>query len=173
MNDAKNLSFVNLLKEYKVLLNKSQLPEIKAQKAEAIKEFERRCESELNLSLKGQNLLKKIHSIKRDVKKKADITRTGNFIFELFIVFTDSNTSQYNNNTGNRRIVLKEHEKVMLQLLEGDDNPAICALSNGISTGFGEDQPTSGSFVRYNAIERLWLLQKYLYLYNRYNRMRR
>lgn len=77
MAEQKQLNFVRLIKKHSIVLNKSQLPDVKKQKGAALQALALECESELGLKIQPTNLIKKIHNLKRDVKLKADKNRTG------------------------------------------------------------------------------------------------
>lgn len=138
MAEDKQQKFVNLLKNYSVLFSKSQLPEVKSKKSIALKELADKCEKELGLIIKTPNLTKKIHNLKRDVKQKSDITRTGEYIFQ-FVTMKNKNLTHVIIFllTGNRKIVLKPFEKDVLNLMGADENPSVSRLKNGLSAGFG------------------------------------
>lgn len=104
---------MNLLTRYPVLLEKSQKPNIKAQKGLAIESLRQQLETTLGKKYSTGQLLKKIANMKKIVEK------------------TDRKK------TGNRRMILKPWERKMFEMLQGDINPVFCRVEGAISCGFG------------------------------------
>lgn len=101
----KQALFVSVLKKHAILLNKSQLPNVKIKKAAASDAFIREYNKQTGILYTNSQLLKKINNMKTEVKKKSDVKRTGN-----------------------KAIHLKEWEKAMLNLIEADVNPSISSV---------------------------------------------
>lgn len=98
--------FVNILKKYPVLLNKSQTPEIKKEKEGAIKRFIDDLHSQTLLKCSTEQIKKKINNLKSEVKKKTDLKQTGNV-----------------------PICLKPYEEDLLELLHAGVNPVYQKLN--------------------------------------------
>jgi hypothetical protein len=96
------LQFMVILKKYPVLLNKSQVPIIKARKEQAVKDAIKEINSTLALGLDEKSLMKKVSRMKGSVRTKCDATKTGN-----------------------KRIGLVSWEKLMYDLIHADSNPTI------------------------------------------------
>lgn len=71
MSAKQQLSFVKLIQKYNVILSKSQLPDVR--KAKDKKEYDLITNSDITTL----SIIKKVHNMKRDVKNKADINKTG------------------------------------------------------------------------------------------------
>ena len=99
------MKFVRILQEFPVLLSKSQLPKVKEQKAKAVTDMIAKWKKEAGVILTDKQLTKKINNMKTEVKSKADVMKTEN-----------------------KPIVLKEWEKLLLQLLQADTNPTISCV---------------------------------------------
>ena len=100
MDNQELLTFVNVLEKFPVLLNKSKLPEIKAEKKNALEELSRDFSASIGKVVDTKQCLKKVNNLKARVKEKSDIKRTGN-----------------------RPISLLAWETKMLQILKEDTNP--------------------------------------------------
>lgn len=72
------MTFALLLKEHKVLLNKSQLPHIKKEKESAMKSLISEYEKSFNKKITAKQMQKKISNVKGSVKNKFDKNKTGN-----------------------------------------------------------------------------------------------
>lgn len=114
---TKQMTFIKLLKEYPVLLNKSQLPKIKERKAVAIKELGTKYKEVSGLELNEKQLTKKINNMKNDVKAKSDVMKTGN-----------------------KPIILKDWEKMLLQLLEAGTNPTYSCVKGKLHFSYSSEQ---------------------------------
>ncbi|KAG8265048.1 hypothetical protein J6590_103580 [Homalodisca vitripennis] len=114
-NQASFISIIGL-KEYPVILEKSNIPSIKNKRNRAIEEIQNRIDNELGLHLDSSQILKKFNNIKSRVK--ADT-----------------------NKTGNKKVILKPWEEELLNFIEGDtDNPAIVRLKGAVTAGTEETQ---------------------------------
>jgi hypothetical protein len=109
----KQLIFMYKLKENKILFNKSQVPRIKKEKEEALKNLAEHYEKIFNVSTTTKQLVKKLSNMKVEVKKKFDINRTGN-----------------------RKIVMKPLEKLLLEMLEVENNPIFTRIPGKICACF-------------------------------------
>jgi len=101
-NGEKQLGFMKIIEKFPILLNKSQIPSIKAKKEKAFKEAIEKIKEMIGQEFDVKGLGKKISRMKADVKSKIDMNRTGN-----------------------KKIHLKAWEKVMADLLGRDSNPSI------------------------------------------------
>lgn len=108
-----NTIFTNILKEYPVLLDKSQLPASKSRKQNALDVLKKTIEINCGKTMNEKNILKKISNMKTQVKKKTDL-----------------------NKTGNNKITLCEWEKELYDIIKGDSNPTITKLTSSVSCGF-------------------------------------
>ena len=70
-------TLVKHLKNFPVLLEKSQVPSIKAKKTEALKELTKLYATN-GLNIDEKSCLKKIANLKKRVKDKSDVNKTGN-----------------------------------------------------------------------------------------------
>lgn len=77
-NESKQSRFIALLKQYKILFNKSQLPKIKEAKEKSLIEVCDLYMKTFGKELNVKQLKKKIQNMKNEVKKKSDINATGN-----------------------------------------------------------------------------------------------
>src|SRR4051812_36336607 len=77
-DQGKQAKFVRVLKKYPVLLEKSQIPAMKAKKEAASEAAIKDLESLYGQSFTKSTLSKKISRIKGEVKAKSDKTKTGN-----------------------------------------------------------------------------------------------
>lgn len=98
-NDSQG-TFVSILKKYRVLFNKSQLPKVKDEKEKALLEVMAEYQKQLGKMISEKQLRKKIQNMKTEIKKKTDKTATGN-----------------------RKIILKGWEEDFLHLLSAEQNP--------------------------------------------------
>ena len=96
----KRLIFVHKLKEHKIVLNKSQVPQVKAEKEAALTVLVQQYKDIFNVSLTTKQLSKKISNMKADIKKKFDVNRTGN-----------------------KPMIYKPWEKLFLEILDVQKNP--------------------------------------------------
>ncbi|OXA40691.1 uncharacterized protein LOC118439255 [Folsomia candida] len=110
--DDKQLAFITMLKDYKVLLSKSQVPSVKEKKAKATTEFLAALQEKLMLTYTKATLSKKISRMKTDVKNKCDANRTGN-----------------------KKLNLKLWENVMAELIGAETNPSIAQIQGAASVG--------------------------------------
>ncbi|KAG8270710.1 hypothetical protein J6590_079054 [Homalodisca vitripennis] len=111
-------SFISIIKEYPVILEKSNIPSIKNKRNRAIEEIQNRIDNELGLHLDSSQIWKKFNNMKRRVKSKADTNKTGNM-----------------------KVILKPWEEELLNFIEGDtDNPAIVRLKGAVTAGTEETQ---------------------------------
>lgn len=92
--------FVKKLKENKIVFNKSQVPQIKKEKERALDIITQHYKEIFNITLTSKQVAKKISNMKVEVKKKFDV-----------------------NKTGNKKIIFKPWEKLLMDLLEVEKNP--------------------------------------------------
>nr|CAH7763474.1 unnamed protein product [Callosobruchus chinensis] len=95
------LLYINFLKEHPVIINKSQVPSIKAQKNNALETLNNELESKYGKFVAVKNILKKINNLEAAIKKKTDTNRTGNKKIKLSpaeqLVFAVMNGPNSNN----------------------------------------------------------------------------
>ncbi|KAF5302521.1 hypothetical protein FQR65_LT00893 [Abscondita terminalis] len=122
----KQLMFFHKLKEHKILLNKSQVPQVKLGKEAALKVLVPQYKDIFNISLTTKQLSKKISNMKVEIKKKFDV-----------------------NKTGNKPMVFKPWEKLFLEMLDVQNNPVFKKIPGAISAGADEqislDKPSTAS----------------------------
>ncbi|KAJ4442116.1 hypothetical protein ANN_11982 [Periplaneta americana] len=99
-NNDSQLKFVMLLAEHKILCSKSQLPKIRDEKERSVSVLRNEFLKHVGKDITEKQLKKKIQNMKTEVKKKTD-----------------------KNATGNKKVVLKDCEKILLDLLSSDENP--------------------------------------------------
>ncbi|CAH1977647.1 unnamed protein product [Acanthoscelides obtectus] len=98
--------FVNIIKQYPVLLEKSNIPEIKNKRRKAVEEIKEKVEAELGVKYNEGHIWKKIQNIKTRLKVKTD-----------------------RNQTGSKPIKLKGWEQELFNFLQGESNPS-CPQKN-------------------------------------------
>jgi hypothetical protein len=99
---SRNLTFVKLLKEYPIILSKSQVPSVQQQKTPAKVEFAKRWTKATGESITPGTLIKKLHNLKSRTIQKSDM-----------------------NKTGNRKVRLADWELLLLGHLKPDINPSV------------------------------------------------
>lgn len=108
-------SFVSIMKDYPILLEKSCIPSMRDKRNKAIEEIQLKIEEKIWVFMDSNKILKKFNNMKTRVKVKADT-----------------------NKTGNKKIVLKPWEEELLKFIESDlDNPSIVRLK-GMKTFFAK-----------------------------------
>lgn len=106
------LQFVRILQKFPVLLNKSQLPSVKKEKSESLRQFCDIYRNTVGKNISEDQVKKKINNMKTEVKKKSD-----------------------KNETGNKKLKLKVWEELFLTLITGNGNPVISRVPGGCSAG--------------------------------------
>ncbi|XP_055628489.1 uncharacterized protein LOC129769969 [Toxorhynchites rutilus septentrionalis] len=105
--------FVRVLKLYgKVLLEKSQVPEVKRKKKTALKVVEEQLLIQYGISMSGKQISKKVQNLKARIKEKTDTKATGN-----------------------KKITLKSHETDFFNIMGGIENPSVSKRCYGVSFG--------------------------------------
>lgn len=105
-NEIENISItemsvlVMVITNHRILLSKSQVPEMKEKKAKAIEVAKEELFKTIGKRFDSKVVQKKIANMKTRVKSKAD-----------------------RNKTGNRKIKLLDWEEKFLKLMEHDENP--------------------------------------------------
>lgn len=89
-----------ILAKFPVLLNKSQLPQLKAQKANACDKFLNEYQKQSGVLLSKDQLFKKLNNMKTAIKSKADAKKTGN-----------------------KPVILTDWEEEFLELVDAERNP--------------------------------------------------
>lgn len=105
MDSVPSITFANILREYPILFSKSQLPSVRKDKSEALQEMKMKIEAMCGKNIDVNSITKKINNMKMRVKQKSDI-----------------------NKTGNKKIVLKDWETVIHEMLDGDSNPTLSRI---------------------------------------------
>lgn len=98
-----------------VVLEKSQVPQVKKRKDEAITIITKRYEATFGKPLDSKVFLKKMNNMKSRLKKKTDLKKTGNKLIKLL-----------------------EWEKQLLKAMEGDNNPTIGRIRGAMHIGIDE-----------------------------------
>lgn len=113
MTEDKQVSFVNLLKEFPALLEKSQVPALKIAKTKAAEQFILQWGRLQGENLTEKTLMKKLNNMKARIKVKADANRTGN-----------------------KKIILKKWEQLFLEIIKADINPTFSKIpvSNNVNS---------------------------------------
>lgn len=101
-----------LLKDYPVVLNKSMLPHITSEKEKAWAALKMKYMHNTGKVISVNQLKKLLNNMKSSVKKKSDITMTGN-----------------------RPINLLGWEKQFLELMKCDENPIFAKVPGGVVVG--------------------------------------
>lgn len=96
----KQLQFVHFLKQYPILVNKFQLPKVKDEKSKCLSQAISTFENTFGKTISVQQMKKKIHNMKSEIKRKTD-----------------------KHATGNKKIKLKVWEKEMMEVMSADINP--------------------------------------------------
>lgn len=106
--EEKELKFIKCLQDVDglVLLSKSQVPQIKAEKKKAAQKVIAFYMNDGTESFNVDQVFKKIANLKQKIKAKADLKKTGN-----------------------KAIDLKPSEKLFWDLIQAQDNPAITRTS--------------------------------------------
>lgn len=108
-----NLRFIEALSTHKVLFDKSQLPLIRKKKENSLIEMQESYQTIYGKSINVKQLKKKIQNMKNELKKKTDMKATGN-----------------------KKIVLKDWEKKLLDIIDKDDkNPTMHKIPGAAATG--------------------------------------
>lgn len=97
--------FINIVKNYPVLMDKSQLCEVKKEKRKALEEIRRRLRSELQMEATEAQISKKLTNMKSRLKMKTDKKRTGN-----------------------KPIKMKKWEEEFFNFMEGTTNPTLARV---------------------------------------------
>lgn len=102
---ADMLAFVLELKEFPVLLDKSQVPAKKQAKNKAVDAFINLWQRRYAYTFSKKSLMKKINNMKTRLKEKTDINRTGN-----------------------KKIKLVKWEEEFARLLKAEENPVFSKI---------------------------------------------
>ncbi|XP_036343356.1 uncharacterized protein LOC118752556 [Rhagoletis pomonella] len=103
--------FLKYLSKYgRILVSKSQTPSVKAKKQEATKLISRHLLIDKGIEYTPQQVSKKVQNLKAKLKAKTDVNRTGN-----------------------RKINLSDGEKILADIMNAKDNPAINPIKCGIA----------------------------------------
>lgn len=103
------LGFVHMLRDFPVLLSKSQTPAVRLSKSKALEAIKKQWELNFGSQITTSQMYKKINNMKSRLKKKTDINRTGN-----------------------KKIVLQDWEKILLEIMEGDTNPVLTKIPGNL-----------------------------------------
>ncbi|KAK7870657.1 hypothetical protein R5R35_009218 [Gryllus longicercus] len=100
-------AFVSILKDHRILFEKSQLPSSRRKKAEVLTEAAEKYRVRFGKEITTRQLSKTISNLKDRVKKKTDVLQTRN-----------------------RKMKLKDWEKDYLKLINGDTNPTVTRIED-------------------------------------------
>lgn len=83
LTGCKQMSFVRTLKDYPILLSKSQVPGVKKQKSAAMTKLIADYEKRSGIRMTEKQVGKKLNNMRTDIKSKTDKTKPNNiFIFK-------------------------------------------------------------------------------------------
>lgn len=102
---SNNLLVALQLQKRPEILWKTQIPQKKTLKDEALRQSVLELERQLGKPLTSSQLMKKVNNMKTRLKSKVD-----------------------KNKTGNKKIVLCQWEKILHELMDGEDNPTISKI---------------------------------------------
>ncbi|KAF5295039.1 hypothetical protein FQR65_LT10592 [Abscondita terminalis] len=108
----KMVQFVSVIEKFPILLEKSNIPDVKRKKANAVSEIKGKLAVEFGIELNETQIWKKLNNLKTRIKRKTDKKQTGN-----------------------RKIELKDWERRFFKYIEGEINPSICKVKGAISAG--------------------------------------
>ncbi|CAH1131942.1 unnamed protein product [Ceutorhynchus assimilis] len=106
-----NLKLTEILEKYHIIFKKSQVPKIKEKKKKHTKKFIKKYIVQIVKNISEQQLKRKIQNMKTEVKKKTDISATGN-----------------------KNIILNLWERQLLTLVEGKEKPSFSKDTRGHGT---------------------------------------
>ncbi|XP_022910533.2 uncharacterized protein [Onthophagus taurus] len=109
---SNNLLVALQLQKRPEILWKTQIPQKKTLKDEALRQSVLELERQLGKPLTSSQLMKKVNNMKTRIKSKVD-----------------------KNKTGNKKIVLCQWEKMLHELMDGEDNPTISKIPGAKSIG--------------------------------------
>ncbi|XP_064639575.1 uncharacterized protein LOC135495090 [Lineus longissimus] len=119
-SECKQTTFVRIVKDYPILLSKSQTPVVKKQKAAAMKKLIAEYQQRSGIQMTEKQVNKKLNNMKTDLRTKADRTATGN-----------------------KPIELKKWEADLLDLIDAESNPTLSGNPGGMSVGLGTRRSSS------------------------------
>lgn len=99
------LFLANQLCTYPEVLEKSQIPKMKKAKDEAITKIVEKYKSTFGKEVEARLIMKKLNNMKTRLKKKTDVSETGN-----------------------KKVVLLDWEKKLLAAMKGESNPTITKI---------------------------------------------
>lgn len=100
-----------------VILEKSQVPQLKRRKDESIATLTKKYQRIFGKPIDTRTLLKKVNNMKTRLKRKTDMKRTGN-----------------------KAIKLCDWEKIMFKAMEGNTNPTIGTIRGAMHIGIQEGE---------------------------------
>ncbi|CAG9760247.1 unnamed protein product [Ceutorhynchus assimilis] len=106
------MGFINILRDFPILLSKSQTLAVRLSKSKAVELIKKQWALNYGSEITTNQLYKKINNMKSRLKKKTDINRTGN-----------------------KKIILLDWEKVLIDIMEGDTNPVLTKVPGALSVG--------------------------------------
>ncbi|XP_050310441.1 uncharacterized protein LOC126746306 [Anthonomus grandis grandis] len=115
------MGFVNMLRDVPILLSKSQTPAVRKSKSQAIELINKQWKLNFGSQITTSQMYKKINNMKSKLKKKTDINRTGN-----------------------KKIVLQDWEKILLEIMEGNTNPVLAKVPGALSVGIQQTETKIG-----------------------------
>ncbi|XP_047136870.1 uncharacterized protein LOC124813619 [Hydra vulgaris] len=126
-NKCEDEVLINILCELQILLQKSQVPNVKIKKNKAFLKMQNQMFQATGTKIDTKTLAKKIANIKTKLKKKSDIHRTGN-----------------------KPIKLSASEVKLANLLDTEKNPTFTQIDGAISAGI--DQTPTSSVAETNSV---------------------
>lgn len=112
---CEKLIFVELLREFPVILDKSQTPAVKSQREKSIEVMLSKYTAATGRTLDKLKLYKRLANLKQQVKKKLDFKQTGN-----------------------KRITLDKSEQIFADLLHAEENPAVSKIGSALEVGLSD-----------------------------------
>jgi hypothetical protein len=109
---SEKVVFAQTLSKFPILFEKSQTPQSKRKKDQALNDFSNLYGSQTGNVLNKSKIMKRIANVKHRTKEKIDI-----------------------NKTGNKKIKLTQYENIISELLRKDENPTICQLNGAMEVG--------------------------------------
>ncbi|CAG9770221.1 unnamed protein product [Ceutorhynchus assimilis] len=106
------MGFISILRDFPILLSKSQTPAVRLSKSKAAELIKKQWALNYGSQITTNQLYKKINNMKLRLKKKTDIIRTEN-----------------------KKIILHDWEKVLVDIMEGDTNPVLTKVQGALSVG--------------------------------------
>jgi hypothetical protein len=104
-NDSIQMVLVKHIQKYPEIISKSQLPQVVHKKNGALEELIKIYENHTGKPTTNKKIMKMINNMKTRLKKNIDTKRTGN-----------------------KKIIMKEYERIILKVMNGEQNPIITQI---------------------------------------------